>query len=414
MVQGVGFRPFVYRLAHERKLTGWVCNTSGGVEIEVEGDEEVLSGFLTALRSEAPPRARVEAVKASYYPVEGETDFVIRKSRNQEGARQLISPDIATCEDCKQEIFSPQNRRFSYPFTNCTNCGPRFTIIEDIPYDRAKTTMDEFVMCPQCQSEYDDPLDRRFHAQPNACSACGPTLELVDRHGLSINCDDPIETVGRLLREGNIIAVKGLGGFHLVCDATDAAIVALLRERKRRPAKPLAVMIGTMQEIEEYCSISDGERELLASPEAPIVLLRWNKGRSGIAPVVAPKQKFLGVMLPYTPLHHLLLRKAGLPLVMTSGNLSGEPLVKENKEALAKLSGIADFFLFHDRAIHTRCDDSVCLVEDEPQVLRRARGYAPDPSVKADPRLRGRAQEHGLSHARGARLFEPAHRRYGR
>ena len=379
VVQGVGFRPFVYCLAHERNLTGWVCNTSGGVEIEVEGDEEALSDFLAALRREAPPRARVEAVKASYHPVEGDTDFVIRKSRNQEGTRQLIPPDIATCEDCKREIFSPQNRRFAYPFTNCTNCGPRFTIIEDIPYDRAKTTMDEFVMCPQCQSEYDDPLDRRFHAQPNACSACGPTLELVDRHGASIDCDDPLETVSRLLREGNVIAVKGLGGFHLVCDATDAAVVALLRKRKRRPAKPLAVMIETIKKIEEHCVISTEERELLVSPEAPIVLLHWEKDHSGIAPVVAPKQKFLGVMLPYTPLHHLLLRKAGLPLVMTSGNLRGEPLVKENEEALAKLNGIADFFLLHDRAIHTRCDDSVCLVEGEAQVLRRARGYAPDP-----------------------------------
>ena len=379
VVQGVGFRPFVYRLAHERTLTGWVCNTSGGVEIEVEGDEDALSDLLAALRREAPPRARVETIEASYYPVEGDTNFVIRKSRNQEGVRQLISPDIATCADCKREIFSSQNRRFSYPFTNCTNCGPRFTIIKDIPYDRAETTMDEFVMCPQCQSEYDDPLDRRFHAQPNACPACGPTLELVDRHGLSINCDDPLATVSHLLREGNVIAVKGLGGFHLVCDATDAAAVALLRERKRRPAKPLAVMIETMQAIEEHCAIITEERELLASPEAPIVLLRWKTERSEIAPVVAPKQKFLGVMLPYTPLHHLLLRKAGLPLVMTSGNLSGEPLVKGNEEAVNRLRGIADFFLLHDRAIHTRCDDSVCLVEGVPQVLRRARGYAPDP-----------------------------------
>ncbi len=379
VVQGVGFRPFVYRLAHERNLTGWVCNTSGGVEIEVEGDEDALSDLLAALRRESPPRSRVEAVEASYHPVEGDTNFVIRKSRNQEGVRQLISPDIATCEDCKREILSSQNRRFAYPFTNCTNCGPRFTIIEDIPYDRAKTTMDEFAMCPQCQSEYDDPLDRRFHAQPNACSACGPTLELVDRHGASVPCADPLETVGRLLMEGNVIAVKGLGGFHLVCDATDAAAVALLRERKRRPAKPLAVMIATIQEIEEHCAISTEERALLASPEAPIVLLRWKKVRSGIAPVVAPKQKFLGVMLPYTPLHHLLLRKTGLPLVMTSGNLSGEPLVKGNEEAVAKLNGIADFFLLHDRAIHTRCDDSVCLVEGLPQVLRRARGYAPNP-----------------------------------
>jgi hydrogenase maturation protein HypF len=379
VVQGVGFRPFVYRLAHEQNLTGWVRNTSGSVEIEAEGDEDALADFLVALKREAPPRSRVETIEASYHPVKGDTDFVIRESHSHKGARQLISPDIATCEDCKREIFSSENRRFAYPFTNCTNCGPRFTIIEDIPYDRAKTTMSAFVMCSSCQQEYDDPLDRRFHAQPNACSACGPALKLVDRDGAPLACEDPLGTVSRLLREGNVIAVKGLGGFHLVCDTTDEAAVNLLRERKKRPSKPLAVMIGTLAEAEEHCTITQKERELLSSPEAPIVLLRWKKERSRISSAVAPKQRFLGVMLPYTPLHHILLRKAGIPLVMTSGNLSGEPLVKGNDEALEKLRGVADYFLLHNREIHTRCDDSVCLVEEVPRVVRRARGYAPDP-----------------------------------
>ena len=379
VVQGVGFRPFVYRLAQKYNLKGWVRNTSGNVEIEVEGDGESLATFLSDLEAEAPPMARLEKVKAAFHPAKGYTDFKICPSLAQEGKYQLVSPDIATCEDCRQEIFSPADRRFHYPFTNCTNCGPRFTIIEDIPYDRPKTTMREFKMCPQCQQEYDNPLNRRFHAQPNACPECGPSLELVDSEGDPVECPDVIKQAGALLKAGKILALRGLGGFQLACDATSAEAVNLLRARKRRLAKPLAVMVATLADVEQHCLVSDEERKLLQSPQSPIVLLRWKRGSSDISPAIAPKLKYLGVMLPYTPLHHLLLRETSLPLVMTSGNLSEEPIAKDNDEALRRLEGIADYFLFHNRDIYARYDDSVYLVEDEPRLIRRARGYAPYP-----------------------------------
>ncbi len=379
VVQGVGFRPFVYRLAQEHNLKGWVRNTSGNVEIEVEGDEETLESFLRDLEAKAPPIARIENVEVTFYPTKGYTEFQIGESLSQEGQYQLVSPDIATCEDCKAEIFSPSDRRFRYPFTNCTNCGPRFTIIEDIPYDRPKTTMCEFEMCPQCQREYHDPLDRRFHAQPNACPECGPSLELVDGEGKSVECNDVIKSASDLLKEGGILAVKGLGGFQLACDATSEEAINLLRARKRRRSKPLAVMIATIGEIEKHCLVSPEERELLESPQCPIVLLKWKHSSSNISPAVAPNLKYLGVMLPYTPLHHLLLKETGLPLVMTSGNLSEEPIAKDNDEVLTRLRGIADYFLLHNRGIYARYDDSVCMVEGIPQAIRRARGYAPYP-----------------------------------
>jgi len=379
VVQGVGFRPFVHRLAHLHNLKGWVRNTSGSVEIEVEGDEESLDNFLIDLKAKAPPMARIESVEAAFYPPNGYAEFQILKSLSQEGKRQLVSPDIATCEDCKQEIFCPTDRRFHYPFTNCTNCGPRFTIIEDIPYDRPKTTMRQFKMCPECQREYDDPLDRRFHTQPNACPQCGPSLELVNSSGNPVEGDDVIKAAGKLLKAGKILALKGLGGFQLACDATDEEAVNLLRSRKRRPSKPLAVMVATLAEAEKHCLVSPEERRLLQSPECPIVLLRWKHTLSNISPAVAPGLKYLGLMLPYTPLHHLLLREVGLPLVMTSGNLSEEPIAKDNDEALVRLKGIADYFLWHNRGISSRYDDSVYMVEGESQVLRRARGYAPYP-----------------------------------
>ena len=380
VVQGVGFRPFVYRLARQHNLKGYVRNTSGNVEIEVEGSEETLNHFLASLQDEAPPRAQIETIETAICSTKGYSSFEIRESLAQAGKRQLVSPDIATCDDCKREIFSEVDRRFGYPFTNCTNCGPRFTIIEDIPYDRASTTMRSFLMCRECQQEYDDALNRRFHAQPNACDVCGPQLQLTDKCGSPIPCNDVIGTAAALLKEGNVLATKGLGGFHLVCDATNKAAVGQLRTRKQRPSKPLAVMIKNIEEAEKHCILTPVERELLASPECPIVLAEWKQESSSICPTVAPNLRYLGIMLPYTPFHHLLLSEADRPLVMTSANLCGEPLAKDNEEALRKLGTIADYFVLHNRDIHVRCDDSVCMVGAEsPQVIRRARGYAPHP-----------------------------------
>jgi len=379
VVQGVGFRPFVYRLAQEHNVKGWVRNTSGNVEIEIEGDEETLRNFLSDLEAKAPPMARIEEVEATFHTLKGYTGFEILESLSQEGQYQLVSPDIATCEDCRRELFCSTDRRFRYPFTNCTNCGPRFTIIEDIPYDRPKTTMRKFQMCPQCQREYDNPLDRRFHTQPNACPKCGPSLELIGGNGNPIECNDIFQAASDLLKEGRILAVKGLGGFQLACDATNEEAVNLLRSRKRRPSKPLAVMMAALEDIEKHCLVSPEERKLLQSPECPIVLLRWKHSSSNISSAVAPNLNYLGVMLPYTPLHHLLLGETGLPLVMTSGNLSEEPIAKDNDEALARLGGIADYFLLHNRDIFSRYDDSVYMVEGMPQAIRRARGYAPYP-----------------------------------
>jgi hydrogenase maturation protein HypF len=379
VVQGVGFRPFVYRLAHHYQLNGWVRNTSGSVDIEVEGAERSVKSFLSDLEDKAPPMARIESVKATFHSPKGYTEFQIEPSQSQEGQYQLVSPDIATCPDCQQEIFSSDDRRFGYPFTNCTNCGPRFTIIEDIPYDRPQTTMRKFRMCPRCQREYDDPLDRRFHAQPNACPDCGPSLELADSDGRLVEAKNIIKKASQLLKEGKILAVKGLGGFQLAGDATSGQAIKTLRDRKRRPSKPLAVMMTDIKEVEKHCLISKEERKLLESPQCPIVLLPW-KQSSNIAKVVAPRLKYLGVMLPYTPLHHLLLKEAGLPLVMTSGNLSEEPIASDNDEALRRLKGIADYFLWHNRDIYARYDDSVYMVEDgQARALRRARGYAPYP-----------------------------------
>ena len=379
IVQGVGFRPFVYNLALKHNLSGWVRNTSGNVEIEIEGDDEVIEVFLADLQMLAPPMARIEGITVTSCPPRGYTGFEIRDSLAEEGKYQLISPDIATCQACKKELFSPDDRRFRYPFINCTNCGPRFTIIEDIPYDRPRTTMRHFKMCPECQREYDDPVDRRFHAQPNACPKCGPSLELVSGESFPIRCNDVIHTASELLKEGKVLAIKGLGGFHLACDATNKEAVKVLKDRKKRPSKPLAVMMASVEEIERHCFVSAEEERLLLSPQCPIVLLRWKQG-SSVSQEVAPRLKYLGVMLPYTPLHHLLLREAGPPLVMTSGNLSEEPIARDNDEALTRLNGIADYFLLHNRGIYAKYDDSVYIVErGEPRAIRRARGYAPYP-----------------------------------
>jgi len=379
VVQGVGFRPFVYQLATKYNLKGWVCNTSGDVKIEVEGERRALDRFLDELEALAPPLARLEDVSVTSHIPQGYSGFEIRHSIVEEGKYQLVSPDIATCQPCLGEVLTPGDRRYHYPFTNCTNCGPRFTIIEDIPYDRPKTTMRSFKMCPQCQREYDDPMDRRFHAQPNACPKCGPSLKLVDGAGNPVSCDDALAAAARFLKQGKVLAIKGLGGFLLACDASSDKAVKLLRERKRRPFKPLAIMVATLEDVRRYCLVSEQERELLTSAQCPIVLLRRKEG-SQVSPSVAPNLKYLGVMLPYTPLHHVLLRETGLPLVMTSGNLSEEPIARDNDEALRRLKGIPDYFLQHNRDIYSRYDDSVAVVElNKPQIVRRARGYAPYP-----------------------------------
>jgi len=379
VVQGVGFRPFVYQLATKHNLKGWVCNTSESVKIEIEGEAEAIEQFLLDLREQAPPRAHIEDITTTYCPAANYENFEIRHSIAEEGKYQLISPDIATCQDCLKEILNPDDRRYRYPFTNCTNCGPRFTIIKDIPYDRPLTTMNSFHMCPECQREYDNPLNRRFHAQPNACPKCGPKLELVDTKGNLVTCPDAITATSQLLREGKIIAIKGLGGFLLACDATSQEVINRLRQRKKRPSKPLAIMVASIEEAKKYCYVSGEEENLLLSPHSPIVLLKW-KDDSPVSASVAPRLKYLGVMLPYTPLHHLLLRETGLPLVMTSGNLSEEPIAKDNDEAISRLKGIADYFLMHNRDIYARYDDSVTMVErGTTQLIRRARGYAPHP-----------------------------------
>ncbi|MFB0557050.1 MAG: carbamoyltransferase HypF [Dehalococcoidia bacterium] len=379
VVQGVGFRPFVYGLATKYNLKGWVCNTSEDVKIEIEGETEAIEQFKLELQTKAPPLAHIEDIAISYHSPIGYKSFEIRSSIAEEGKYQLISPDIATCQACLSELLDSNNRRYRYPFTNCTNCGPRFTIIEDIPYDRPKTTMRYFQMCHQCQEEYDNPLDRRFHAQPNACPKCGPKVELVDAQGKPVASPDPIATASQLLRRGNIIAIKGLGGFLLACDATNKAVVKTLRERKRRPFKPFAIMVTNMAEVKKHCYVSPEEEKLLTSPQSPIVLMRWKEG-SPVSREVAPNLAYLGIMLPYTPLHHILLRDTGLPLVMTSGNISEEPIANDNDEALRRLKGIADYFLIHNRDIYSRYDDSVAMVErGTNQLVRRARSYAPYP-----------------------------------
>ncbi len=441
VVQGVGFRPFVYGLAQRLGVRGWVRNTSAGVEVHAEGPREILDAFARGVREEAPSRAYVAALTRAAAAHEGHDGFVIVESAPDPDAYQLVSPDIATCVDCRRELLDSSDRRHEYPFTNCTNCGPRFTIIEGLPYDRERTTMRRFPLCPACRKEYDDPMDRRFHAEPNACPVCGPRVRLVRRVGagegrgsgsgerergadgaveLAAGSEAdpaaPIRAAAELLRAGEILAVKGLGGFHLACDATDGDVVRRLKARKRRPDKPLAVMFADLDDLRAHCRVDDAEAALLTSPEHPIVLLEWRaigpdgavgpevaagvgagrrerrrpaSGASAagiplisdlpIDPAVAVGQRYLGAMLPYTPLHILLLRAAGRPLVMTSGNLAEEPIVKGWEEA-DRLAHIADAYLLHDREIAARYDDSVALVRrGRPRLVRRSRGYAPFP-----------------------------------
>lgn len=383
IVQGVGFRPHVYSLAMRSSITGWVRNTSAGVEIEVNGSADALADFYLRLQNELPPLARIDHIAYQIIAPNGYLDFQIIQSQPRPGDFIPISPDRPICPDCRREMFTPSDRRFRYPFINCTNCGPRFTIIEDIPYDRPKTTMSGFQMCPTCLAEYGDPLDRRFHAQPTACPACGPQLAF-HAEGLNLSKEAALQTARAWLKAGKILAVKGLGGFHLACDATNAAAVTELRRRKKRSDKAFALMAFDLAAIEQYAEISADEKTALLSIESPIVLLT-RKNNPALAPEVAPGQTRLGFMLPYTPLHLLLLEpEVGFPdvLVMTSANLSEEPIVYRDTEVEPRLAGLADAYLTHDRPIHMRVDDSVVQVSHhQTQVIRRARGYAPDPFI---------------------------------
>ena len=379
VVQGVGFRPFVYRLAVRHGILGSVVNTSGSVDIEAQADPDRVAAFLHDLKHELPPIARIDDIRIETLPAIPTESFSIRPSEAQEGQFQLVPPDIATCSECLSEVLNVDDRRYGYPFINCTNCGPRFTIVEDVPYDRALTTMKAFPLCPVCQAEYLDPLNRRFHAQPNACPVCGPSYILTDRDGAALVSGDVIDGTVLRLRKGMIGALRGLGGFHLCCDAGNAAAVEQLRSRKHRTGKPLAVMMRDLEMARTHCCIDNAEADVLSSPAAPIVVVPWQHESSSVCAAVAPAQLFLGVMLPYTPFHHLLMQKFAGPLVMTSGNRSEEPIAIGNDEARIRLGDIADFFVLHNRDILNRCDDSVVLVQGAPRLIRRARGYAPDP-----------------------------------
>ena len=373
-VQGVGFRPYVYRLAGELELSGFVLNDAHGVVAEVEGIGDAVEAFLARLATEAPPLASVEEVVATTCAVTGETGFAIRASPAGGVPDAPVTPDTATCDDCLRELFDPADRRYRYPFVNCTNCGPRFTIVRGVPYDRPLTTMAAFLMCDACRAEYEDPADRRFHAQPNACPRCGPSLALAGGGG-AVGDAALAEVVGAL-RRGRIVAIKGIGGYHLACRADDERAVATLRARKHREEKPFALMAPSPALAEALVVLDDRGRELLAGPARPIVLAA-RRAEACVAESVAPGAPELGVMLPYSPLHHLLMADLGMPLVMTSGNVSDEPIAYHDGDATQRLRDIADLFLLHDRPIHTRTDDSVVRTFPRPAVLRRSRGYVP-------------------------------------
>ncbi len=380
IVQGVGFRPYVYRLATDRNLGGNISNTPAGVSIEIQGPTELVDDFVSRLPEEVPALAQITFVSVREMPCKPDSRFEILPSRAGGNVSTLISPDVTVCEDCLRELFDPHDRRYLYPFINCTNCGPRFTIVRDVPYDRSRTSMSTFPMCNQCRAEYEDPQNRRFHAQPNACWECGPRLEFWDARGRPTAPHNSIEAAVECLRLGQIVAVKGLGGFHLAVDAMNAAAVERLRQRKRRIEKPFALMVPNLDAAAMLCIVGDDARTALLSRQRPIVLLPKKQG-TGISDAVALRQGDFGVFLPYTPLHHLLFAAGKfLALVMTSGNMSEEPIAMDNREALDRLGGIADFFLVHNREILLRCDDSVVRpAAGKPRPIRRSRGYAPAP-----------------------------------
>ncbi|PIE69282.1 MAG: carbamoyltransferase HypF [Deltaproteobacteria bacterium] len=387
IVQGVGFRPFVYRLAQQMELGGSIANNGEGVRIHITGAPERVDRFIERLRNEAPPIARIVSLDVTEAMHVEKEHFVILPSSSSTRPKAQIPPDISVCGDCLQEMMDPADRRYHYPFINCTNCGPRFSIIRSIPYDRDSTSMAVFPMCEACSREYHDPLNRRFHAQPNACPACGPSLSWHDPTGLPLPGNDPVAQAARALAAGRVVAIKGLGGFHLAVDACSDQAVARLRQRKHRKGKPLAVMFRDMATVRLHCQVSPLEEQILCSPEHPIVLLE-RKDPGLLAADLADGLAVLGVMLPYTPLHYLLLHHGDAPtaLVMTSGNLSNEPICTDNDEALTRLGGIADYFLLHNRDILTRVDDSlVRVMAGKPRLLRRGRGYAPVPLLLQHP-----------------------------
>jgi hydrogenase maturation protein HypF len=414
IVQGVGFRPFVHALARRLGLAGLVGNDAGGVFVEVEGSAETVERFLEALAAEAPPLAVIERVTATPLEPTGVAGFAIAPSLAGGDRQTLVSPDTATCADCLRELADPADRRYRYPFINCTNCGPRFTIVRDVPYDRPATTMAAFELCADCAREYGDPADRRFHAQPVCCPACGPSLALLDRRAVPAD-GDPLAGAAARLRDGAVVAVKGLGGYHLAADAGSEPAVAALRARKHREDKPFAVMVADLEAARRLCEVGPAEEAMLASSRRPIVLLRRRAEGAAVAAPVAPGNRSLGVMLPYTPLHHLLLAEVGRPIVLTSGNVSDEPIAYQDAEALERLGGIADWFLVHDRPIHVRADDSVVRTFGGRELpLRRSRGFAPQPLALPWPFPRhvlacGAELKHTFCLAKGGHAFLSHH-----
>ncbi len=377
-VQGVGFRPFIYKLAKELDLKGYVLNTSSCVEIALQGEKNSIEKFIQNIKEKAPPLSKIEKIEITLIFDDKYEDFIIKESKEDEGFN-FIPPDIAICEDCLKELFDPKDRRYKYPFINCTNCGPRYTIIEDLPYDREKTTMKVFKMCEDCFREYKDPMTRRFHAQPNACFRCGPEIWIENLDDKKIIKENIFKEISDYLQNGNIVLIKGVGGFHIAVDATNDEAVLLLRKRKRRESKPFALMMKDIDMIKNYCYVSEKEKKILTSKERPIVLLKI-KDLKDISKYVAPNLNYLGVMLPYAPYHYLIFEEFKKPIILTSGNSSDEPIVKDNDEAKDKLSKISKIFVMHNREIKHRVDDSVVFVEKESfSFIRRGRGYAPDP-----------------------------------
>ncbi len=390
IVQGVGFRPFIYNLSTQLGLKGWVGNTDSDVIIEVEADNNQLIGFVELIRERAPALSKIESISYEKLPIEGFTDFTIKHSQINSKGNVFISPDVCTCDDCLEELKDRQDRRYMYPFINCTNCGPRFTIIKDIPYDRDKTTMNSFEMCNNCRQEYTTPSDRRYHAQPVSCHDCGPSLRIVAANdglisNIQMTSNECIEYIAKVIKEGKIAAIKGIGGYHLACDALNGAAIETLRSRKHRDDKPFALMMRNLDVAAKYCKINEKEMQLLRSPASPIVLLE-RKAEMKLPALIAPLNRYLGVMLPYTPIHHILFEQEGFPeiIVMTSGNLSSEPIFYKDQDAISGLDGIADAFLTNNREIYIRTDDSVTRVFDNKEYpIRRSRGYVPKP-IKLD------------------------------